>query len=44
MYRPHIQKEGNSVQNKYPSPKISIHNTTSNIQQDEKKQKIPTSI
>ena len=28
MYRPHIQKEGNSVQNKYLSPKISIHNTT----------------
>ena len=23
-----IQKEGNSVQNKYLSPKISIHNTT----------------
>ena len=44
MYRPHIKKEGNSVQNKYLSPKISLHNTTSNIQQDEKKQKIPTSI
>ena len=28
MYRPHIQKEVNSVQNKYLSPKISLHNTT----------------
>ena len=28
MYRPHIKKEGNSVQNKYLSPKISLHNTT----------------
>ena len=39
MYRPHIKKEGNSVQNKYLSPK-SVYI----IQQDEKKQKIPTSI
>ena len=28
MYRPHIKKEVNSVQNKYLSPKISLHNTT----------------